>query len=491
LNCIAYNTTLVIFELESPITRGTMKRTMLYVILGVITVVAMVGMSACQTQPDGQSEEARSAVVERGAMLVSVSVSGSIEPLAQVNLAFEVPGEVVEVLVEVGDSVSAGDALARLDTKQLELQVQQAETALAMAEAQLVQLQADARPEDIAAAEANLRAVEAQVSAAIANRDQLVTGIGDAQIAAAEAQVAAMELQYKVALIAHDQTINKTEDEERRERVRYDLYTAEKALEAAQAQLDELRAGADANAVRAAQENVAAAEAQRDAAQARLDLVRAGASQDQLTDVEAQVAQARVALALVELSLEKAILHAPFDGIVAAVNVEPGEMVSSALPAVTMLDASGFRMAVSVDEIDVGKLVVGQPAQVTLDALPDMVIAGVVERVAPAATIVGGVVYYDVVIELDSTNVPIRAGMTANATIVVEELADALILPNWVVRVDEAGQTYVNQRSGDEIVRTDVELGVRHEGFAQILSGLSEGDEVIWVQESWFDLRGQ
>jgi xanthine/uracil permease len=82
--------------------------------------------------------------------------------------------------------------------------------------------------------------------------------------------------------------------------------------------------------------------------------------------------------------------------------------------------------------------------------------------------------------------------MTANATIVVEELADVLMIPTWVVRVDNnTGQTYVNQQVGEKIVRTDVELGVRHEGVAHVLGGLSEGDEAIWVQESGFGFRRQ
>ncbi|MEE8391623.1 MAG: efflux RND transporter periplasmic adaptor subunit [Anaerolineae bacterium] len=464
-----------------------MKRTILYVILGVVTVAAAVGVSACQaSQPE---EETRSAVVERGTLLVAVSASGSIEPQARVNLTFELPGEVLKVAVEVGDRVAAGDVLAQLDGRQLALQVQQAKAALAMAEAQLVQLQAGARPGEVAAAEASLRAVEAQVSGAAANRDQLVTGPSDAQIAGTQAQVAAMELQQRLALLAHDKVIKETEDKERRDQVRYDLWTADKALAAAQAQLDELLAGADANAVQAAQANVAAAEAQRDAAQAQLDLVLAGATEEQLNDIEAQVAQARTALELAQLSLERTTLYAPFDGVVAVVNVTPGEMASAAMPAITMLDTSRFRMTVGVDEIDVGRLAVGQAAQVTLDALPDVEITGVVERIAPAATIVGGVVYYNVIIELDPTGTPIRADMTSNVTIVVQELADVLMIPTWVVRVDDrTGQTFVNQQVGEEIVRTYVELGVRHEGFAQVLDGLSEGDEAIWVQESGFGL---
>ncbi len=463
-----------------------MKRTILYVILGAVLVAAVVGVPGCQAPQEDQVDETRSAVVERGTMLVSVSASGSIEPDARVDLSFEAPGEVLEAPLKVGDQVAAGDVLARLDTGQLALQVQQTQAALAMAEAQLLQLQEGARPGEIAASEANLRAVESQLNASAANRDQVATGPTEAQIAAAQAQVAAMELQQRLALLAYDRTVAETEDKERREQANYDLWTADHALAAAQTQLDDLLAGADANALAAAQANVAAAEAQRDATQAQLDLVLAGAAREQLADVEAQVAQARVSLALAQLSLDKATLYAPFDGIIAVVNVTPGEMTSSAMPAITLLDTSRFRMTLGVDEIDVGQLAVGQAAQVTLDALPDTVISGQVKRIAPAATIIGGVVYYDVIVELDPTGVAIRADMTANVTIVVEELSDVLMIPTWVVRVDDAGQTYVNQQAGDEIARTDVELGVRHGGMAQVIDGLSEGDEAIWVQDAGF-----
>jgi len=146
-------------------------------------------------------------------------------------------------------------------------------------------------------------------------------------------------------------------------------------------------------------------------------------------------------------------------------------------------------MTVGVDEMDLGRLVVGQAAEVTLDAMPDVVITGKLKRIAPAATIIGGVVYYNVIVELDSTDVPIRADMTANVTIVVEVLADVLMIHTWVVRVGKMGQTFVNQQVGEEIVRTDIELGVRHEGRAQVLGGLSEGDEAIWVQETGFGFR--
>ena len=480
-----------------------MKRTVLYVIAGVILVAAVAGgifwWRGRTTQPTGQ---VRSSTVERGTLLVAVSASGSIEPNRRVNLTFETPGRVAEVAVEVGQAVKAGDLLARLDTTQLELQVRQAQAALDAAEAQLAQLKAPPRPEQIAAAEANVRAAEAQVSAASANLSQLVSGATAAQIAAAEAQVASAQTQYKMALDAHDATmrcvtVNLPDGSTREvcpglgpreEQARYNLYAAEQALAAAQAQLDELLAGANPNQVRAARANLAAATAQRDAAQAQLDLLQAGATEAQIAAAQAQVDQARAARDLAQLALERATLRAPFDGVVAAVNVRAGEVAPATLPAITLVDTSAFRLTVSVDEMDVGRLAEGQSARVTLEALSGVVITGTVTHIAPAARFEGGVVYYNVTIALAPTDAPIRADMTANATIVVQELADVLLVPTWIVRVDRAtGQTYVNRQVGNRIERVDVELGTRYEGQAQVLSGLAEGDELVWVEESFFE----
>ena len=468
-----------------------MKRTMLYVILGAVAVAAVIGVVVWRERPAAAPEqEARSAIVERGTMLVAISASGSIEPQARVGLAFELPGRVAEVPVEVGDKVEAGDVLARLDTRQLTLQVQQAQAALTLAEAQLAQLQAGPRSDEVEAAEANLRAAQAQVSAAAANRDQLETGASAAQIAFAEARVASAKLQQEVAQDTYDAI---KDDGTKKEQANYNLYTANKALAAAQAELDGLLAGADADQLRAARANVSTATAQRDAAQARLDLLLAGATDEQIADAEAQVAQARAALELAELSLKHATLRAPFDGVVATVNVTAGEMTSAGRPPITLLDTSGFHITVSVDEMDVGRLAEGKTARVTLDAFPDVTITGTVERIAPAATLEAGVVYYDVIIGLAPTDAAIRADMTANATIVVDELTGVLMIPTWVVRVDrDTGQTYVHQQLGDDIERVDVTLGVRYEGVAQVLDGLSEGDKVAWVQDSTpFDFGNQ
>jgi HlyD family secretion protein len=483
-----------------------MKRTILYAILGIVLVTAIVGAIIWRSRAAAQPENGtRSAVVERGTMLVVVSASGTIEPQVRVSLDFEAPGRVAEVVVDVGDVVQAGDVLARLDTARLELQVQQAQAALALAEAQLAQLRAGPQPEEVAAAEGNVRAAKAQVTAAAANFDQVAIGAGDAQIAAAQADLAAAISQQKAAADTYDLVLKcfkftlPTGEKEKicpalgapEEQARYNLEATDKALAATQARLDELLAGADADELRASRSNVLAAAAQRDAAQAQLDLLVAGATDEQIVDAEAQVAQAQAALAEAQLALERATLRAPFDGVVADVNVTAGEIASSGLPPITVLDTSTFRVIASLDEIDVGLLAEGLAAEVTLDALPDVVLAGTVERIAPVATPEGGVVYYDVTIGLAPTQAPVRADMTANVTIRVDELDDVLTIPTWVVRVDgTTGQTYVHRPAGDDFERVEVELGVRYEGRAQVLGGLSEGDQVVWVESTPFDFGG-
>jgi HlyD family secretion protein len=459
-----------------------MKRSTIYIVIAV-AIAAIAGALLWRPWASGQeAQTGRSAVVERGSMLVAVTASGRIEPEARVNLTFDTPGRVAEVLVEEGDTVEGGDVLAQLDTRQLETQVAQSRASLEQAESQLAELKSQPRPREVEKAEANVRDAQARVSSAAASRDQIKRGPTQAEIAAAEARVAEAEKQRKLAQRAYDEVDES--NEEQKEHANYDLYTAKQQLAAAEANLQDVLDGADEEEVRAAEADVWAAAAQRDAAQAQLDLLLAGATEEEIAEAEAQVAQARAALELAELSLENATLRAPFDGVVSRVNVTIGETPPAQGPALVVLDNSQFHMTVSVDEVDVAQLALGQTAEVTLDALPGAVITGTVKQIAPIATLEGGVVTYDVTIDLLPTDEPIRADMSAEATIEVEELEDVLMIPTWVVRIDrDTGQTYVHRRIDGDVERVDVTLGVRDRGFAQVLEGLSEGDELVRLEE--------
>jgi HlyD family secretion protein len=434
-----------------------------------------------------QPEIQRSAQVERGTMRITVSASGIVEPARRASLVFAAPGRVAEVLVHDEETVAAGDVLARLDTGQLALQVEQAEAALAQAQAGLAQLRDQPTPEQVAEAEANLEAAQAQVSAAAASRDQVQTGVTEADIAAARAQVASAETQVKVARDNRDRVVRDTDDEDRIAQADYSLFAAREALEAAQAELDRLLSGADEEELRGARANVQAAVARSDAAQAQLDLLLAGPREEQLADAEAQVAQAEAALALARLALQDAVLEAPFAGIVSQINVVEGEVSPTMLPAVVLLDPSGYQVSISVDELDVGRLQEGMTAEVVLEPLPDQPIQGTITHISPLATVEGGVIYYEVIIDLDPADLPLRVDMSATAAIVVEELEDVLTVPNWVLRVDRTtGQTFVERPTEQGIERVDVELGARHDGAVQVLEGLDVGETVVLRSDSLF-----
>ncbi|MGD2104951.1 MAG: efflux RND transporter periplasmic adaptor subunit [Anaerolineae bacterium] len=467
-----------------------MRRRTVYVILGLVAIAAVGGVILWRSGVlrGSQEEPYRSAVVERGSIVVAVNATGRIKPAARVNLSFDTPGRVAEVWVEEGDHVEKGEPLARLVTDQLELQVEQAQAALSAAESRLAQLRAGSRPGEIAQAEANVQAAEEQANAAAANRNQLIDGPTDAQIASAEAQVAQARTSVEIAQDTYDLT---DEDEEtRKEHANYDLYVAKQELAAAEARLEDVLAGPGSDEIRAARANVEAALAQRDAAQAQLEQLLAGPTEEDIAEAEAQVAQARVGLELAEYALSGATLTAPFAGVVTELNLTVGEMPPAREAPVVLLDNSTFHITVSVDELDVPLLEEGQSVEIGIEALPEVDVTGTVESISPVAdpdgeALQSAVVGYDVVMTLDPTEAPLRADMTANATIIVEELSDVLTIPTWVVRIDrDTGGTYVQRRAGDQFERVDVELGARHEGAVQVINGLSAGDEVVRLEES-------
>ncbi len=465
-----------------------------WIIAVVVVGVAGLGVAGWQFAGSPGSgtaqamESMETAVVRRETLEVVVESTGVLEPNAQVALAFLSGGEVAEILVEEGQVVEAGQALVRLETDDLALQVARSEAALAVAEGQLAQLLAAPQLERVAAEEANLAAARGQVSAAVANRDQVTAGPDEAEIAAAEAQIAAAQLDHRLAVITYDRTEG---DEDQVEQARYDLWAAEVGVDAAQKQLDELMAGSDADEVRAAQANVAAASAQQDAAQAQLDLLLAGAADEEIQAAEAAVDQARVALDQARLQLERATLSAPTAGTITALDVEAGEMAGPGQPVLVLSDLSALEAAVSLDETDVVQVAVGQAARVTLDAFPGLELPGEVTYVAPKAYISSGVVLYPVTVRLVAGDSlagladqgfagDVRSGMTANVEIATASREDALIVPLRAVRVE--GETaYVDRWLGDRSKPVEVELGLITDTEVEITAGLAEGDVVLVV----------
>ncbi len=196
---------------------------------------------------------------------------------------------------------------------------------------------------------------------------------------------------------------------------------------------------------------------------------------------EAELAQARAEVARIESQIRERTLVAPFNGIVTAVHVDPGESAALGAPAVSLISQGGFGVEIDLPEIDSVKVKTGDTATVVLDAFGDMSFSGTVVSVNRTETVVDNVSVYEARIAFDTQDERIASGMTAEVTIVTDEEKDVIAVPVRAVSYREDGTPYVSLVT-DEKGKTqeaDVVLGLRSsDGFFEILGGLSEGDRV-------------
>ncbi|MGE0035362.1 MAG: efflux RND transporter periplasmic adaptor subunit [Xanthobacteraceae bacterium] len=164
----------------------------------------------------------------------------------------------------------------------------------------------------------------------------------------------------------------------------------------------------------------------------------------QHTSALAEVKVVEADLRLNEINLAKACICSPIDGVVLKRSVDPGQIVASSLQAPVLFviaqDLRHMELQVDVDEADVGKIRVGQNATFSVDAYPDRKFPAAIRDVRYGSETVQGVVTYKAVLSIDNTELMIRPGMTATAEIVVQEVEDALLVPNAALRFSPASQ---------------------------------------------------
>jgi HlyD family secretion protein len=251
------------------------------------------------------------------------------------------------------------------------------------------------------------------------------------------------------------------------------------SVSSAQAQLDIAQAQLDALLADPTDSELASAEANLASAQANLNKLLDGPSAAQITTQEARLEQARLSLRQAEENLADATLIAPFDGLITAVNLNVGEQASGV--AVQLVDINSYEVILTVDEVDIGAVSIGQPAEVTLEAWPDGVIVAEVVSIAPQAVHgANGIVSYEVYLALGETDRPLLVGMTADASLVTAQRENVLLVPNQAISANRQTGTYtVNLVNGDVTETVEVTIGLRDEGFTQITSGVSEGDQLL------------
>jgi len=241
----------------------------------------------------------------------------------------------------------------------------------------------------------------------------------------------------------------------------------ELSIHTAKTQVDKAR-----NALKAAQGNV-------EEARARLTQIKSPARKEDIDLIKSQLAQAEAQLSLARERLQKTKLTSPISGIVTQVRKKEGEMAGLGEPIISLMSTSGLQIEVEVPEVDIGKVKVGQRAEIGLDALPDEVFLGGVVKIDPAEEVIQGVVYYKVTIDFDKLDKRIKSGMTADIDIITQKKNNVLVVPARAI-ISQDGKKMVRVLEGEGFKMREVKTGIHgNEGEIEIISGLKEGERVV------------
>jgi len=196
--------------------------------------------------------------------------------------------------------------------------------------------------------------------------------------------------------------------------------------------------------------------------------------------LEAQAAQAQAQIDLLQLQIDDGKLIAPADGQIAEINGRAGETVSpmAADPLIALFPVDPYQIAIDIYEEDAVKINIGDLCKISVAALGDQTFSGRVAFVSPAAKIINGVVYYETKIAFDQSPEGLMPEMTADVEIITAQKENVLLVSEAALRKREDGWKLEIVKDG--VPReVNVQVGIRAEGVAEIISGVAEGDLVI------------
>jgi HlyD family secretion protein len=192
----------------------------------------------------------------------------------------------------------------------------------------------------------------------------------------------------------------------------------------------------------------------------------------------ASVASAKTQLQQATANYNNTIITAPFDGLIAASAVNKGDQVSPTTVIATLI-TNQFVVNIPLNEVDVAKVKIGEPAILTFDAIDGLTVAGKVLDIDTIGTVSQGVVTYNVKISLDTQDVGVKPGMSTNISIITDVATDVLSVPNAAIK-NSGTANYVQELDASGVPQNiPVTIGLANDTYTQIISGIKEGDAVV------------
>ena len=481
------------------------------------------------------------AEVERGIITQEISETGRVKKGEEINLNFKNSGKIEKIYVEVGNNVVTNQDLAKLDTSQLYIQLQEAEANFNIinankSDAQISLKDAQDKLEDtIAAADETIEEVYKDAT----------TTLDDAYLKTYNSLIFINYLRETYFNRGDEQSINLLEDKIKIERAfnqiksyieaakntskDEDIDTAlsktEDALSDVKIGLEEARkemetmlykdiiSSTDKSAldthklnintvysnVISAQQNISLTKINNkidiDTAQSKVSSLENQLKESETGLYRAQQTQAEAQISLLENQINDATLKSPIEGQIIKINKREGELVqpTSQEALITVLPKVSFELETNIYEEDVIKMEIGNPVKISLISIPDKVFKGKVAVIDPAEELIEGVVYYKVTIVFDE-ELPqnVKPGMTADVKIITSEKENVLTVSQEAIQKKNGNKTvqvysecnsiyhFTNCYKNKKAEDREVVTGLEgSDGQVEIVSGLQEGEKVI------------
>jgi multidrug efflux pump subunit AcrA (membrane-fusion protein) len=456
----------------------------------VAAALVAIGVTSLGSASSASSAAAkRTATVGKGVVQSTVSGNGTLEPGQKLELSFGASGEVTKIYVKAGEKVTKDEVLAEVDSSS-------ARASLASAEAQL--LEAEEAVES--AAEAEAEGESEGVAYEGGATTEFVGLMSEDGTAAAEAT--AMEEEPEAA--GGEEAAKKEPEAEKKK----EPEPAQEEPEADREESEAVRAEEEPVAEQGSAPSGGSAEA-AGSAESSGDATSGGAASGSavsLPTAEANLREAELAVRSARQEVRETILRAPISGTIASVAGSVGETVTggtsggggtseASSPEATGGESTSsgsgsafmvlaqlhrLKLEVSFSEADIGKVREGQTATVAIDSMEGTELAGRVTKVSVLPSEgSSGVVEYPATILLTQSAKGLRAGMSASAEVVVEQVKNALTVPSEAI----TGRTVTVEEDGKELTKT-ITTGLEGDESTQVVSGLKAGQTLVLPEVS-------
>ena len=376
---------------------------------------------------------AQSYVVTPQELSSSVSLVGKLEPLKQVSVVSPFTGKIAEKFFEYGQEVNKGQLLLKMDTEELSARIREATAKYILADQKLREIKNWDQGTEAAQARRGLSRSKHALDTAARNRDD--------------------------AKVLFDRGIIS----------RSELESAEEALRNAQLELNSAEDSLTAILEKGSPDNVRVAEFEFENASLELDRLKE------------QLGMAEVVSPVKGIILLPQVTGTETKRVERGISVNQGEML------VSVGDLEGYSVKCRVDEIDIGKIKIGQPVSVTGDAFPELSLPGQISHASSQAAAADGfsqVPMFDVTVTIASLPPAaaelLRLGMSCNLQVQVYDNPEALMVPIHMVHTDGPGPwVYVLIKTTGAVERVPVKTGMTTIDSVEILDGLKAGDTVV------------